>query len=169
MKCSAKGLRTGGECGDGFRRGLPKCDYCNGHHVTQNCSQAVAARAATQAAIDGFRMGGGARSAPGDANAPRGTKRMRDTEKKSSDEDDKKSRGPPPPPKRAKPVNAMTIDERRSEAEIVGRKAEAAKKKMERLLARQRELLGEAVDKEMEQAPSQQNQGEDDIDIDANA
>jgi len=43
----------------------------------------------------------------------------------------------------------MTIDERRSEAEIVGRKAEAAKKKMEHLLARQRELLGEAVDKEM--------------------
>lgn len=40
-----------------------------------------------------FRMGGGARGPPGDANAPRGTKRMRDTEKKSSDEDDKKSRG----------------------------------------------------------------------------
>jgi hypothetical protein len=42
----------------------------------------------------------------------------------------------------------MSADERRREAEIVGRKAQEAEKKAARLRARQRELLGETPDEE---------------------
>jgi hypothetical protein len=46
-------------------------------------------------------------------------------------------------------VAEMTVDERRRKAEIVGRKAEEAKRKAARLRARQFKLLGEVPDIEM--------------------
>jgi hypothetical protein len=46
-------------------------------------------------------------------------------------------------------VAEITVDERRREAEIVGRKAEEAERKAAHLRARQFELLGEVPDVEM--------------------